>query len=228
VEPYKSRVKEYIRRKSKQHLITLKGDHGFQRDQPVYVVPIQQYNELVRINKLRENIIKQLEPKTRNLKSEILGKQKTIKKIRENHKKEISQIIENHETSLKSQSDIYQNQLRTMNSEIDQLNERNDQYKQSHQERIKEIEAHLKDSREEIQHLQTTIQEIGKQKTEYENKYNQKTEDMIKALGIIALQDKALTSYGRLNIWERITGRKPKEAQELPETIDIESGGEKQ
>lgn len=44
---YKSLVKCYQRKKSRQYLITLKGDHGFKPDEPVVVLPEDGFSELV-------------------------------------------------------------------------------------------------------------------------------------------------------------------------------------
>ena len=58
---YQTKVKCYQRKKSKQYLITLTGNHGFKNDEPVMILSDTDFNELENISNSRKNQILDLE-----------------------------------------------------------------------------------------------------------------------------------------------------------------------
>jgi hypothetical protein len=67
---YQTKVKCYQRKKSKQYLITLTGNHGFKNDEPVMILSDTDFNELENISNSRKNQILDLESRLTELEGE--------------------------------------------------------------------------------------------------------------------------------------------------------------
>lgn len=61
VRKYETIVKCYQRKKSQQYLITLKGEHGFKPDEPVFIIPVDDLEDLENISNSRNKQISDLE-----------------------------------------------------------------------------------------------------------------------------------------------------------------------
>lgn len=75
MEKYKAIVKCYQRKKSRQYLITLKGEHGFKGNDPVVILHEKVFNDLEDIRVSREK--------------QILGLEREIKDTTREHEKEL-------------------------------------------------------------------------------------------------------------------------------------------
>lgn len=79
MDPHPTTIKEYKRRTGKQHLITLKKGHHFQKDQSVYVVDRESYDRLERINKTHEKLIQAYTVETQDLKEKVKNLEKQLR-----------------------------------------------------------------------------------------------------------------------------------------------------
>lgn len=66
MDKYKTVVKCYQRKKSRQYLITLKGDHGFKGDDPVYIIHEKDLDDFEDIRNSRENLINELKDQVKD------------------------------------------------------------------------------------------------------------------------------------------------------------------
>ena len=102
-------VKCYKRKKSKQYLITLKGNHGFKRDEEVIILSKEEYREIEDLIELRKNKISDMERRLNELEAMKLDKRiETYEKLEDDYNR------------LRNKHDHLQERLRTALEEINQ------------------------------------------------------------------------------------------------------------
>ena len=135
---YQTKVKCYQRKKSKQYLITLTGNHGFKNDEPVMILSGTDFNELENISNSRKNQILDLESRLTELEGEkdheLFLKDHKIKNLEESldtsqtqvmdlkaelkDLEEIRQGRENEISALNNQVTIYKTKVKTLENEV--------------------------------------------------------------------------------------------------------------
>lgn len=142
MEKYETVVKCYQRKKSRQYLITLKGEHGFKGDDPVVVLHEKAFKDLEDIGVSREKqildlelqlkdkardhekelflkdgIISQLESDREDLKSKNLQLEKDLKATREEIREHRLRILELEKLELEDYQGLY-NKLRNKHDHL--------------------------------------------------------------------------------------------------------------
>ena len=142
MEKYETVVKCYQRKKSRQYLITLKGEHGFKGDDPVVVLHEKAFKDLEDIGVSREKqildlelqlkdkardhekelflkdgIISQLESDREDLKSKNLQLEKDLKATREEIREHRLRILELEKLEVEDYQGLY-NKLRNKHDHL--------------------------------------------------------------------------------------------------------------
>jgi len=234
---YQTKVKCYQRKKSKQYLITLTGNHGFKNDEPVMILSRTDFNELENISNSRKNQILDLESRLTELEGEkdqeLFLKDHKIKNLEESRDtfqtqvmdlkaelkdlEEIRQGRENEISALNNQVTLYKTKIQNLENEVTDFKgntaESDAKFKTLEQElstakvRIKELEL-MEDQASKFKELQNDHNRLR-------NKHDHLQERLRTALEEINQQQKVISDLSNRGFIDYVTGRLPQSYKQL-------------
>jgi chromosome segregation ATPase len=236
---YQTRVKCYQRKKSRQYLITLTGNHGFQNDEPVIILSETDFKELEDIINLRKNQILDLEArlteledekdhelflkdhKIKNLEESLDNSQNQVKDLKAELKdlEEIRQGRENEISALNNQVTIYKTKVKTLENEVKEFKEN----AAESDARVKSLEQELSTAKVRIKELElmedqaSKFKELQDDHNRLRNKHDHLQERLRTALEEINQQQKVISDLSNRGFIDYITGRLPKSYKQLSE-----------
>jgi len=201
VEKYETVVKCYQRKKSRQYLITLKGEHGFKGDDPVVVLHEKAFKDLEDIGVSREKQILdlelQLKDKARDHEKELFLKDGIISQL------------ESDREDLKSKNLQLEKDLKATREDLKSKN--------------LQLEKDLKATREEIREHRLRILELEKLEVEdyqglynkLRNKHDHLQERFNKSLEEVNGLQRVISDLSNRGFVDYITGRLPESYKKL-------------
>ena len=205
VREYKTLVKCYQRKKSRQHLITLKGDHGFKGDDPVVVLPEEDFNDLVT-----------LQDKARDHDHELLLKDEEISRLKLDLQGSRDEIESKARDLMEHESrvSVYEDNIKHLKEDLQALKDKNLQ-----------LEEILKASRDEIGEHRLRIRELEKLELEdyqglynkLRNKHDHLQERFNKSLEEVNGLQRIISDLSNRGFIDYITGRLPESYKQLSE-----------
>ena len=236
---YQTKVKCYQRKKSKQYLITLTGNHGFKNDEPVIILSDTDFNELEKISNSRKNQILDLESRLTELEGEkdheLFLKDHKIKNLEESletsqtqvkdlkaelkHLEEIRQGRENEISALNNQVTLYKTKVQNLENEVTEVK----QSATDSNARVKTLEQELSTTKVRIKELElmenqaSKFKELQDDHNRLRNKHDHLQERLRAALEEINQQQKVISDLSNRGFIDYITGRLPKSYKQLSE-----------
>ena len=236
---YQTKVKCYQRKKSKQYLITLTGNHGFKNDEPVMILSRTDFNELENISNSRKNQILDLESRLTELEGEkdqeLFLKDHKIKNLEESRDtfqtqvmdlkaelkdlEEIRQGRENEISALNNQVTLYKTKVQNIENEVTEFKENVD----NSDARVKTLEQELSTAKVRIKELELIEDQVSKFKelqadhNRLRNKHDHLQERLRTALEEINEQQKVISDLSNRGFFDYITGRLPDSYKQLGE-----------
>ena len=236
---YQTKVKCYQRKKSRQYLITLTGNHGFKNDEPVIILSEADFKELENISNSRKNQILDLEArltelegekdhelflkdhKIKNLEESLENSQNQVKDLKAELKnlEEIRQGRENEISALNNQVTIYKTKVKNLEKEVTE-------FKESAAEsdaKIKSLEQELSTAKLRISELKLMEDQVSKFKelqddhNRLRNKHDHLQERLRTALEEINQQQKVISDLSNRGSIDYIIGRLPESYKQLNE-----------
>jgi chromosome segregation ATPase len=236
---YQTKVKCYQRKKSKQYLITLTGNHGFKNDEPVMILSDTDFNELENISNSRKNQILDLESrltelegekdhelflkdhKIKNLEESLDTSQTQVKDLKAELKdlEEIRQGRENEISALNNQVTLYKTKVQNLENEVTEFKEN----AAESDARIKSLEQELSTAKVRIRELElmedqaSKFKELQDDHNRLRNKHDHLQERLRTALEEINQQQKVISDLSNRGLIDYITGRLPSSYKQLSE-----------
>lgn len=236
---YQTKVKCYQRKKSKQYLITLTGNHGFKNDEPVIILSGTDFKELENISNSRKNQILDLESrltesegekdhelflkdhKIKNLEESLDTSQTQVKDLKAELKglEEIRQGRENEISALNNQVTLYKTKVQNLENEIVEFKENSAES----DARVKSLEQELSTVKLRIKELElmeyqaSQFKELQDDHNRLRNKHDHLQERLRTALEEINQQQKVISDLSNRGFIDYITGRLPESYKELNE-----------
>ncbi len=236
---YQTKVKCYQRKKSKQYLITLTGNHGFENDEPVIILSETDFNELENISNSRKNQILDLESrltelegekdhelflkdhKIKNLEESLDTSQTQVKDLKAELKdlEKIRQGRENEISALNNQVTLYKTKVQNLENEVTEFKENVGKS----DARIKSLEQELSTAKVRIKELElmedqaSKFKELQDDHNRLRNKHDHLQERLRTALEEINQQQKVISDLSNRGIIDYITGRLPESYKQLTE-----------
>ena len=199
---YRTQVKCYQRKKSKQYLITLKGQHGFENDEPVTIISQSEFTELENISISRKNQISDLESQLNKLEQDknqevtVLNDQLTLYKTK-------TQSLENEVTEFKESATESEAKVKTLEQELSTA-----------RVRIKELEL--------MEEKASKFDEFQDEHNRLRNKHDHLQERLRIALEEINQQQKVISDLSNRGFIDYLTGRLPTSYKQLNEVENKE------
>lgn len=200
---YKSLVKCYQRKKSRQYLITLKGDHGFKPDEPVVVLPEDGFSELVA-----------LQDTARDHKNELLLKDKEISQVKLDLQSSRDEVETKTRALIEHESrvSVYEDNIKHLKDDLQALKDKNLQ-----------LEKDLEASRDEIGEHRLRIRELEKLELEdyqglynkLRNKHDHLQERFNKSLEEVNGLQRVVSDLSNRGFVDYLTGRLPESYKKL-------------
>jgi len=194
---YQTKVKCYQRKKSRQYLITLTGNHGFKGDEPVTIISKPEFEELENISDSRKNQISDLESKLVQLEQDKSQKAK----------------------ELDNQLTIYKEKVQNLESDVTKFKE----IATEADTRTQNLEQELSTSRLKIKELELMEEKASKfdrlqeDHNRLRNKHDHIQERLRAALEEINQQQKVISDLSNRGFVDYITGRLPESYKQLSE-----------
>lgn len=236
---YRTQVKCYQRKKSKQYLITLKGQHGFENDEPVTIISQSEFTELENISNSRKNQILDLESRLTELEGEkdheLFLKDHKIKNLEESldtsqtqvmdlkaelkDLEEIRQGRENEISALNNQVTLYKTKVQNLENEVTDFKENTAES----DAKVKTLEQELSTAKVRIKELElmedqaSKFKELQDDHSRLRNKHDHLQERLRTALEEINKQQKVISDLSNRGIIDYITGRLPESYKQLSE-----------
>ena len=236
---YQTKVKCYQRKKSKQYLITLTGNHGFKNDEPVMILSGTDFNELENISNSRKNQILDLESrltelegekdhelflkdhKIKNLEESLDTSQTQVKDLKAELKdlEEIRQGRENEISALNNQVTLYKTKVQNLENEVTDFKENTAES----DAKVKTLEQELSTAKVRIKELElmedqaSKFKELQDDHSRLRNKHDHLQERLRTALEEINKQQKVISDLSNRGIIDYITGRLPESYKQLSE-----------
>jgi len=236
---YQTKVKCYQRKKSKQYLITLTGNHGFKNDESVIILSETDFKELEDISNSRKNQILDLESrltelegekdhelflkdhKIKNLEESLKTSQTQVKDLKAELKdlEEIRQGRENEISALNNQVTLYKTKVQNLENEVTEFKEN----AAESDARIKSLEQELSTAKVRIRELElmedqaSKFKELQDDHNRLRNKHDHLQERLRTALEEINQQQKVISDLSNRGLIDYITGRLPSSYKQLSE-----------
>jgi len=236
---YQTKVKCYQRKKSKQYLITLTGNHGFEHDEPVMILSESDFNELENISNSRKNQILDIESrlaemegekdhelflkdhKIKNLEESLDTSQTQVKDLEAEIKnlEEIRQGRENEISALNNQVTLYKTKVQNIENEVTEFKEN----AAKSDAKVKTLEQELSTAKVRIKELElmedqaSKFKELQDDHSRLRNKHDHLQERLRTALEEINKQQKVISDLSNRGIIDYITGRLPESYKQLSE-----------
>ena len=236
---YQTKVKCYQRKKSKQYLITLTGNHGFKNDESVIILSETDFKELEDISNSRKNQILDLESrltelegekdhelflkdhKIKNLEESLDTSQTQVKDLKAELKdlEEIRQGRENEISALNNQVTLYKTKIQNMENEVTDFKENTAES----DAKVKTLEQELSTAKVRIKELElmedqaSKFKELQDDHNRLRNKHDHLQERLRTALEEINQQQKVISDLSNRGFIDYITGRLPESYKELNE-----------
>ena len=236
---YQTKVKCYQRKKSKQYLITLTGNHGFKNDESVIILSETDFKELEDISNSRKNQILDLESrltelegekdhelflkdhKIKNLEKGLETSQTQVKDLKAELKdlEEIRQGRENEISALNNQVTLYKTKVQNLENEVTEVK----QSATDSNARVKTLEQELSTTKVRIKELElmenqaSKFKELQDDHNRLRNKHDHLQERLRAALEEINQQQKVISDLSNRGFIDYITGRLPKSYKQLSE-----------
>lgn len=236
---YQTKVKCYQRKKSKQYLITLTGNHGFKNDESVIILSETDFKELEDISNSRKNQILDLESrltelegekdhelflkdqKIKNLEESLDTSQTQVKDLKAELKdlEEIRQGRENEISALNNQVTLYKTKVQNLENEVTEFKEN----AAESDARIKSLEQELSTAKVRIRELElmedqaSKFKELQDDHNRLRNKHDHLQERLRTALEEINQQQKVISDLSNRGLIDYITGRLPSSYKQLSE-----------
>lgn len=236
---YQTKVKCYQRKKSKQYLITLTGNHGFKNDESVIILSETDFKELEDISNSRKNQILDLESrltelegekdhelflkdhKIKNLEESLDTSQTQVKDLKAELKdlEEIRQGRENEISALNNQVTLYKTKVQNLENEVTEVK----QSATDSNARVKTLEQELSTTKVRIKELElmenqaSKFKELQDDHNRLRNKHDHLQERLRAALEEINQQQKVISDLSNRGFIDYITGRLPKSYKQLSE-----------
>jgi chromosome segregation ATPase len=196
VRTYKSLVKCYQRQKSKQYLITLKGDHGFKPDETVIILHETDFKELEELLDI-----------SREHKDDLILKDKEILQLNEDLSTAREELQDKTRSlvNLEARLKVYEDNQLNHKEELQALKDKELQYieeTREHQLRIKELER-----------LQG--EDYQGKYNKLRNKHDHLQERLNKSLEETNKLQKVITDLSNRGFIDYITGRLPESFKQL-------------
>ena len=194
---YQTKVKCYQRKKSRQYLITLTGNHGFEGDEPVTIISKPEFEELENISDSRKNQISDLESQLAQL------EQDKSQKVKE----------------LDNQLTIYKEKVQNLENDVTKFKE----IAVESDAQAQNLEQELSTSRLKIKELELMEEKASKfnqlqdEQNRLRNKHDHLHERLRAALEEINQQQKVISDLSNRGFFEYITGRLPESYKRLSE-----------
>lgn len=194
---YQTKVKCYQRKKSRQYLITLTGNHGFEGDEPVTIISKPEFEELENISDSRKNQISDLESKLVQLEQDKSQKAK----------------------ELDNQLTIYKEKVQNLESDVTKFKE----IATEADTRTQNLEQELSTSRLKIKELELMEEKASKfdrlqeDHNRLRNKHDHIQERLRAALEEINQQQKVISDLSNRGFIDYVTGRLPESYKQLSE-----------
>jgi chromosome segregation ATPase len=194
---YQTKVKCYQRKKSKQYLITLTGNHGFKGDEPVTIISKPEFEELENISDSRKNQISDLESQLAQLEQEKTQKAK----------------------EMDNQLKIYKDKVQNLENDVTEFKE----IAAGSDTKVQNLEHELSTSRLKIKELELMEEKASKfdrlqdDHNRLRNKHDHIQERLRKALEEVNQQQKVISDLSNRGFVDYITGRLPLSYKQLNE-----------
>ena len=194
---YQTKVKCYQRKKSRQYLITLTGNHGFKGDEPVTIISKPEFEELENISDSRKNQISDLESQLAQL------EQDKSQKFKE----------------LNNQLTIYKEKVQNLETDVTKFKE----IAAEADARTQNLEQELSTSRLKIKELELMEEKASKfnqlqdDHNRLRNKHDHIQERLRVALEEINQQQKVISDLSNRGFIDYVTGRLPESYKQLSE-----------
>lgn len=194
---YQTKVKCYQRKKSKQYLITLTGNHGFKGDEPVTIISKPEFEELENISDSRKNQISDLESQLAQL------EQEKTQKVKE----------------MDNQLKIYKEKVQNLENDVTEFKE----IAAGSDAKVQNLEHELSTSRLKIKELELMEEKASKfdrlqdDHNRLRNKHDHIQERLRAALEEVNQQQKVISDLSNRGFFEYITGRLPESYKQLSE-----------
>jgi chromosome segregation ATPase len=234
---YQTKVKCYQRKKSKQYLITLTGNHGFKNDESVIILSETDFKELEDISNSRKNQILDLESrltelegekdhelflkdhKIKNLEESLDTSQTQVKDLKAELKdlEEIRQGRENEISALNNQVTLYKTKAQNLENEIVEFKENSAES----DAKVKSIQQELSTAKVRIKELELMEDQASKFKelqddyNRLRNKHDHLQERLRTALEEINQQQKVVSDLSNRGFIDYLTGRLPESYKQL-------------
>jgi len=236
---YQTKVKCYQRKKSKQYLITLTGNHGFKNDEPVVILSGTDFKELENISNSRKNQILDLESrltesegekdhelflkdhKIKNLEESLDTSQTKVKDLKAELKdlEEIRQGRENEISALNNQVTLYKTKVQNLENEIVEFKENSAES----DARVKALEQELSTAKVRIKELElmedqaSKFKELQDDHNRLRNKHDHLQERLRTALEEINIQQRVISDLSNRSFIDYLRGRLPDSYKRLSE-----------
>jgi chromosome segregation ATPase len=234
---YQTKVKCYQRKKSKQYLITLTGNHGFKNDEPVMILSDTDFNELENISNSRKNQILDLESrltesegekdhelflkdhKIKNLEESLDTSQIQVKDLKAELEdlEEIRKGRENEISALNNQVTLYKTKVQNLENEVAEFKENSAES----DAKVKTLEQELSTAKVRIKELElmedqaSKFKELQNDHNRLRNKHDHLQERLRAALEEINSHQKVINDLSNRGFIDYITGRLPESYKEL-------------
>jgi chromosome segregation ATPase len=236
---YQTKVKCYQRKKSRQYLITLTGNHGFKNDEPVIILSEADFKELENISNSRKNQILDLEArltelegekdhelflkdhKIKNLEESLKTSQTQVKDLKAELKdlEEIRQGRENEISALNNQVTLYKTKVQNLENEVTEFKENTAES----DARVKTLEQELSNTKVRIKELEfmedqaSKFKELQNDYNRLRNKHDHLQERLRTALEEINNHQKVISDLSNRGFIDFIIGRLPESYKQLNE-----------
>ena len=194
---YQTKVKCYQRKKSRQYLITLTGNHGFEGDEPVTIISKPEFEELENISDSRKNQISDLESQLAQLEQ---NKSQKVKELD-------NQLTINKEKVQNLENDV--TKFKEIATEADTRAQNLEQELSTSRLKIKELEL-MEEKASKFNQLQDDHNRLR-------NKHDHIQERLRAALEEINQQQKVISDLSNRGFVDYITGRLPESYKQLGE-----------
>lgn len=200
---FKTKVKCYQRKKSRQYLVTLKGEHGFKHDEPVTVLSDEDFNHL-----------EALQDTARDYDHELVLKDKKISTLEEDLRtaREDLESKEREFLKLENRLNIYEETNKTLKENLQAYKIKEGQYERE----IKTLKDNIGEHLLRIRELENLESE------DYKNKYDKLDgnfkhlqERRAKDLEEINQLQKVITDLSNRGFTDYILGRQPESFKKL-------------
>jgi len=234
---YQTKVKCYQRKKSKQYLITLTGNHGFKNDEPVMILSDTDFNELENISNSRKNQILDLESrltesegekdhelflkdhKIKNLEESLDTSQIQVKDLKAELEdlEEIRKGRENEISALNNQVTLYKTKVQNLENEVAEFKENSAES----DAKVKTLEQELSTAKVRIKELElmedqaSKFKELQNDHNRLRNKHDHLQERLRTALEEINQQQKVISDLSNRGFIDYVTGRLPQSYKQL-------------